>query len=126
MGSRGRLAATVATLTCALCAVAPASGQAATAISESPPDPSTSTTATSGPSGTVATSAAHFEFTSSEAGSTFTCSPDGAAARPCTSPLDVTGVADGSHRISIAATDPAGNTDPTPAERTWTVATGAG
>jgi hypothetical protein len=34
------------------------------------------------------------------------------------------GLSNGSHTFRVRATDPAGNTDPTPAERTWTVQAG--
>jgi hypothetical protein len=78
----------------------------------------------SGPSGTVASSSASFTFSSSEDGSTFACSLDGAAFSTCTSPRDYTGLANGSHTFQVQATDPAGNTDPMPASRTWTVAVG--
>lgn len=82
------------------------------------------TTITSGPAegSTITTSETSFEFASSEAGSTFTCRIDGGTAAPCTSPLTLTGLTDGPHSFSVAAIDPAGNTDPTPAMRSYTVA----
>jgi hypothetical protein len=82
-----------------------------------PPD----TTITGGPTGTVATPDASFTFTSTETGSTFACSLDGAAYAACTVPASYTGLANGSHTFSVQATDAAGNTDPTPASSTWTV-----
>lgn len=81
------------------------------------------TTISSGPSGTVAATSASFEFASSDPDSTFTCSLDGGAAAPCTSPFNVAGLGQGSHTFTVAATDPAGNTDPTPATASWTVDT---
>jgi hypothetical protein len=51
----------------------------------------------------------------------FTCSLDGAAAQPCTSAASLSALAPGTHRFSVAATDAAGNTDPTPATAEWTV-----
>ncbi len=84
-----------------------------------PPD----TAITSGPSGTVDVTTATFGFTSTEAGSTFACTVDGGAPAPCTSGVTFTGLADGPHTFTVAATDPANNTDPTPATRTWTVDT---
>jgi hypothetical protein len=81
------------------------------------------TTIDSGPSGTVNTGPASFAFSSSEAGSTFECSLDGSLYSPCSSPRSYTGLADGTHTFSVRATDAAGNVDPTPATRSWTVDT---
>src|SRR5829696_99740 len=77
----------------------------------------------SGPSGTVSSASASFGFSSSEAGSTFQCSLDGAAFASCASPKDYTGLSDGSHTFEVKANDAAGNVDGTPATRTWTVNT---
>ena len=57
----------------------------------------------------------------SEPGSTFQCSIDGAAYTTCNASLVTTTLADGSHTISVRATDAAGNTDATPATYTWTI-----
>lgn len=81
------------------------------------------TTIDSGPTGTVGVSAATFAFSSTEAGSSFTCTLDGNITS-CGSPKTYTGLGDGSHTFTVAATDPAGNTDLTPASRTWTVGGG--
>jgi len=80
------------------------------------------TSITGGPTGTVTSSTAEFAFTSDEPGGTFTCTLDGSSA-PCTSPKTYTGLADGPHTFSVAATDIAGNIDVSPATRTWTVDT---
>ncbi|HEX9696581.1 MAG TPA: Ig-like domain-containing protein, partial [Actinomycetota bacterium] len=86
-------------------------------IDTTPPD----TTITSGPPSPSDSASATLQFTSTEPGSTFTCSLDAAPASPCTSPVTYTGLADGSHTFSVAAIDAAGNTDPTPATHTWTI-----
>ena len=80
------------------------------------------TTIATGPSGTLATRDASFTFASSEAGSTFECRLDQNPWGACASPKDYSGLADGARSFSVRATDAAGNTDPTPATRTWTVA----
>jgi hypothetical protein len=54
------------------------------------------------------------KFTSSIAGSTFTCKLDGKSAKPCTSPYKPK-VKLGKHTITITAISPAGQADPTPA-----------
>jgi hypothetical protein len=77
------------------------------------------TTITGGPSGLSKDAAPQFTFSSSEQG-TFQCSLDGGAYQACSSPDAVAGLKDGSHTIAVRAVDRAGNTDPTPATRTWT------
>jgi hypothetical protein len=61
-----------------------------------------------------------FAFTSSEAGSSFSCSLDGAAAKACTSPFEVR-VGEGRHNFNVVATDASGNVDATPAIASFTV-----
>jgi hypothetical protein len=63
---------------------------------------------------------ATFTFSSSEAGSTFTCKLDKKPAKPCSSPF-VKRVKPGKHAFSVDAVDPAGNADPTPAAFRWKV-----
>ena len=88
-------------------------------VDTAPPD----TSIDSGPSGTTSATSATFTFSSTEAGSTFACELDGASV-PCTSPKTYTGLSDGEHTFTVAATDPAGNEDTTPDNRTWTVGGG--
>jgi CSLREA domain-containing protein len=80
------------------------------------------TTITNGPPATTTSATAQFEFTSTETGSSFECSLDGASFSPCSSPTTYT-VAVGSHAFEVLATDAAGNTDDTSASRAWTVNT---
>jgi Glycosyl hydrolase catalytic core len=87
------------------------------AIDTAPPE----TSIDSGPSGSGNGGSASFEFSSTEAGSDFACSLDGAAAQPCASPQAYPGLADGPHTFSATATDPHGNADPSPATVYWSV-----
>jgi Bacterial Ig domain/Cellulase (glycosyl hydrolase family 5) len=87
-----------------------------TVVDTTPPE----TTITAGPSGTMTSINASFEFTASEA-ATFDCVLDGAASATCTSPQSYSGLGNGTHTFSVAAKDAAGNVDPTPATRTWTI-----
>ncbi len=84
-----------------------------------PPD----TTITGGPPSFSASASASFSFTSSEPDSAFGCSLDGAGFSSCTSPATLDGLAEGPHTFDVAASDSLGNTDPTPAERSWSVDT---
>jgi hypothetical protein len=82
-----------------------------------PPD----TTIDAGPTGTDNNPDARFDFSSTESGSTFECSLDSGAYAACTSPKTYLAVGDGSHTFRVRAVDAAGNADPTPALRAWTV-----
>ena len=62
-----------------------------------------------------------FSFSSSETGSTLQCRVDTASFASCTSPKTLSTLSDGSHTFEVKATDAAGNTDLTPASRTFTV-----
>ena len=69
--------------------------------------------------------AAAFEF-SSEPGAAFQCRLDAAAFSACTWPQSYTpALADGPHTFEVRAVDQAGNADPTPASRSFTVDTQA-
>jgi len=79
------------------------------------------TTITSGPTGNVKTTSASFGFASSEPNSTFQCKLDSAAFASCTSPKTYSTLAAGNHTFQVRATDAAGNTDATPATRSFKV-----
>ncbi|MBK5274049.1 MAG: hypothetical protein JJE30_03220, partial [Desulfuromonadales bacterium] len=64
---------------------------------------------------------ANFSFTATEANSTFECRLDGEAFAACTSPKSYTLLSEGSHTFAVRATDPAGNTNPSPTGYTWTI-----
>jgi hypothetical protein len=81
-----------------------------TAIVIKPGDPSSS-------------SSASFGYESNEPGSTYECSLDGGAFAPCPSGgVTYAGLSNGSHGFQVRAIDPDGNTDPSPAGYTFTVA----
>jgi hypothetical protein len=85
------------------------------------------TTIDSGPaSGAfIADSTPTFEFSSSKADSTFACQIDDGETFMCDSPFTPGALADGEHTFSVTATDAPGNTDGSPATRTFTVDTAA-
>ncbi|MCX2726787.1 metallophosphoesterase [Thermomicrobium sp. 4228-Ro] len=92
-----------------------------TAGATSPPDTSPpETTLTSTPPASTDQTSATFAFTASEP-ATFRCSLDGAPGQPCTSPVNFSGLAIGTHTFSVVAVDAAGNVDPTPASYAWDV-----
>jgi hypothetical protein len=64
---------------------------------------------------------ARFVFRSSETGSTFECKLDGGTYQSCTAPKRYFVLPECQHTFAVRATDSANNTDPSPAEYTWTV-----
>jgi hypothetical protein len=80
------------------------------------PDPAGAT-----PDAKTTSTEASFRFSSSEKGSSFDCSLDGAAFAPCSTPTRYTGLARGEHEFRVRAIDRAGNVDPTPATYDWTI-----
>jgi hypothetical protein len=79
------------------------------------------TAITSGPAATTTSTNASFGFSSSEGGSSFECKLDSGPWGDCSSPRDYSSLTVGSHTFLVRATDAAGNTDGSPASRTWTV-----
>ncbi|HTU14842.1 MAG TPA: Ig-like domain-containing protein [Solirubrobacterales bacterium] len=80
------------------------------------------TTITAGPEAgsTITDSTPTFEFTSDSAG-TFDCKVDGGSFNSCTSPFTTGALSDGSHTVTIRATDSHGLVEATPPSRTFTV-----
>jgi subtilisin-like proprotein convertase family protein len=96
----------------------PSPGSHTWVVDTTPPD----TTITSGPTGFTLSTDASFQF-SSEPTATFKCSLDNAAFTDCSSPKPYAGLPDGVHSFRVRARDLAGNEEPVPALRTWTVDT---
>ena len=88
---------------------------------DTPPD----TTMDSGPSGPTNAASPTFGFSANEPGSWFECRIDGGGWGECSAPHTAGPLADGGHSFDVRATDPAGNPDPTPASRSFTVDTTA-
>ena len=78
------------------------------------------TAITEGPSGTTTDPTPTFSF-SSEPGAGFECALDGDGFAACSSPHTTAPLANGSHTFAVRAKDPAGNVDPSPATRDFTV-----
>jgi hypothetical protein len=93
----------------------PAPGPGPSAPDTTAPD----TTVLSGPSGFALSSSAAFEL-GSEPGAGFRCALD-ATSTPCGATLSLAGLGAGTHTLTVAAVDAAGNADATPVVRTWTV-----
>jgi len=81
------------------------------------------TSVDSGPSARTASSSAIVSFSADDPNATFRCSLDGAEPTPCTSPQELTGLPEGEHTFEVSASDAAGNSESTPATRSWTVDT---
>jgi outer membrane protein OmpA-like peptidoglycan-associated protein len=84
--------------------------------------PPVAPTLTGAPTGTVATDNASITLTG-EAGATFKCSVDGGSYVTCASPLVLTGLADGSHTVSVKQLDAANNPSTLVGTAGWTVDT---
>ncbi|MDA0161734.1 thrombospondin type 3 repeat-containing protein [Solirubrobacter ginsenosidimutans] len=75
----------------------------------------------SGPAAVVRDTGASFVFAGNQADTRFDCSLDGAVAVPCRAPYNVSGLAEGSHTLTVGMRDRFGTPDPTPAVWAWTV-----
>lgn len=74
----------------------------------------------SGPTGVTGDSTPTFTFSASEAG-TFECRVDAGTWGSCSSPHELGALTDGEHTLEVRAVDTVGNTDATPASRSFTV-----
>jgi hypothetical protein len=117
--------------------VAPADGRdaVASAVAITPPSEASApgeeapldttppqTSISASPASMTGLTSARFFLVASEAGSSFECAIDSEGAwSSCASPTLYAGLAPGLHRFWARATDAAGNTDPTPATRSWTI-----
>jgi len=72
---------------------------------------------------TTTASVASFSLSASESDVTYACSLDSAPFTSCQTPKNYAGLAYGAHTFRARATDPSGNTDPTPASFAWTITT---
>jgi tripartite motif-containing protein 71 len=86
-------------------------------VDTTPPD----TKISAGPSGPTHDRTPTFKFRSTESGSTFKCAIVGGTYRKCSSPSTQKTLSFGPHMFRVRATDKAGNTDPTPAKRSFKV-----
>jgi hypothetical protein len=89
--------------------------------------PDTSITAGPTQNSTVSSTDANFGFSSPDGGTSFQCNLDNAnggafTACPATNPT-YSSLGQGSHTLLVRAVDDAGNPDPSPVSRTWTVDT---
>src|SRR6266511_3001289 len=78
------------------------------------------TTITKGPKKKTEKRKAKFEFSSDEPGSTFECKLDKGGFEPCDA-SEKFKLKRKRHTLEVRAVDPAGNVDPTPAERKWRI-----
>jgi hypothetical protein len=78
-------------------------------------------TITSGPSGSGNPSSATFNFSDAEGGVTYLCKLDSGSYVACSNPATFSGLADGSHTLTVEAKDAAGNVSAPSLSRTWSV-----
>jgi len=76
---------------------------------------------TKGPKKKTSKHTARLVFRSTEPGSSFACSLDGRAFKPCRSPKKYSNLKSGKRSFEVRAIDAAGNLDPTPAKLRWQI-----
>jgi len=81
------------------------------------------TTVTAGPSGATRDTTPTFSFGATESGTSFECKLDAGSYAPCSSPYTTGALTNGTHTLSVRATDLSGNTDASAAVRTFRVDT---
>ena len=104
----------------------PGINAALSSLGSNPPDTTPpDTVIDAGPTGTISTSQTTFSFRGDPTGDTakIQCRIDSEPFTDCSSPKMFSGLADGEHTAVFRAEDAAGNQDPTPATRTFTVDT---
>ena len=77
------------------------------------------TTITSAPSGRISTGPVEIDFSSSQPGSTFQCSLDGASYTTCASPDRLASVEPGPHTFKVRAINAGGIVDSSPPSASW-------
>lgn len=85
------------------------------------PVPSPDTEIISGPAAVTRATDASFLFHGNQLNTGFECTLDGQPLASCSSPLNLSGLAAGTHTLRVAMRDRFGTLDATPAEWTWTV-----
>jgi hypothetical protein len=95
----------------------PVAGWSFTTDDTRPPE----TTIVAGPAAVTRSSVVEFRLASDEPGAVLWCKLDGAPWARCEATVTYSDLAEGPHSFSAAAVDSAGNTDPTPAQRDFTV-----
>ena len=103
--------------------VASFNDNAVAVFSREPDTTAPETTITSGPTGNTTGARPSFGFSSDDPGFTagFECRVDGGAFFACSSPTTIGPLGLGPHTFAVQATDTAGNTDPSPALRSFAV-----
>jgi len=79
------------------------------------------TSISGGPASMTGSTSATFFLVASESGASYECSLDGGTWTSCATPASYLGLALGAHQFAARASDSAGNVDPTPATRGWTI-----